>query len=69
MEMSTDGGLSKMLEKIVAEKDIKRIVEIFKDLILKSYGEKSPDGRKFVKSKEIRSFSPKLKPIAISLWS
>ena len=58
MEMSTEGGLAKMLEKIVAEQDSKRIIEIFKDLILRSYGEKSPDGKRFIKNKEIRdSFS------------
>lgn len=58
MEMSTEGGLAKMLEKIVAEQDSRRIIEIFKDLILRSYGEKSPDGKRFTKNKEIRdSFS------------
>lgn len=57
-EFSADGGLSKMLEKIVAEKDAKRIVAIFKDLVLRSYGEKSPDGKRFVKTQELRdSFS------------
>jgi hypothetical protein len=55
MEMSTDGGLVKKLEKIVAEKDSRRIIEAFKDLILRSYGEKSPDGRKFIKNEEIRN--------------
>ena len=54
MEMSTDGGLVKMLEKIVQEKDSKRIIESFKDLILRSYGEKSPDGKRFVKTQELR---------------
>lgn len=53
MEMSTEGGLSKTLEKIVADKDSKKIIESFKNLILRSYGEKSPDGRRFVKSKEL----------------
>jgi hypothetical protein len=54
MELSTQGGLVKMLEKIVAEQDSKRIIEIFKDLILKSYGEKSPDGKRFIKNQELR---------------
>lgn len=53
MEMSTEGGLVKKLEKIVAEKDAKKIVEAFKDLILRAYGEISPDGKRFVKSPEI----------------
>jgi len=54
MEMSTEGGLAKMLQKIVDEKDTKRIIEVFKDLILKAYGEKSPDGKRFIKSQELR---------------
>lgn len=54
LEMSSEGGLSKMLEKIVAEQDGKRIVEIFKDLILKAYGEKSLDGKRFVKNQEVK---------------
>ena len=58
MEMSVDGGLVKMLQKIVAENDAKRIIQAFKDLIIKSYGEKSPDGRRFMKSQELKdSFS------------
>jgi len=54
MEMSTDGGLAKMLGKIVAEQDSKKIIEAFKDLILRSYGEKSPDGKRFIKTQELR---------------
>ena len=54
MEMTAEGGLSKMLQKIVDANDSKRIIEVFKDLVLKAYGEKSPDGRKFMKTKEIR---------------
>jgi hypothetical protein len=54
MEMSTEGGFGTTLQKIVEEKDPKRIIEIFKDLLLKSCGEKSPDGRRFIKSQEIR---------------
>ena len=54
MEMSHTGGMVKLLEKIVAEKDSKRIVEIFKDLILRAYGEKSADGKRFIKNQELR---------------
>lgn len=53
MELSTSGGLAQMIQKIIDEKDSPRIVQIFKDLILRSYGEKSPDGKRFVKSKEL----------------
>ena len=54
MEMSQKGGLVNTIQKIVAEQNSQRIIEIFKDLILKSYGEKSLDGKRFIKSKELR---------------
>lgn len=54
MELSVDGGLVKMLNKIVEAKDGKRIIETLKDFILKAYGEKSPDGRRFIKNDEVR---------------
>ena len=53
MELSVQGGFSKMLEEIVASKDNVKIVNLFKQMVLKSYGEKSPDGRRFIKSDEI----------------
>jgi hypothetical protein len=53
MELGTTGGMQRMLEKIVAEKDSKRIIEIFKDIILRAYGEKSPDGKRFVKHPDL----------------
>ena len=53
MELSTDGGLEKTIQRIIEAKDTKMIVDTFKSLILKAYGEKSPDGKYFYKSKEI----------------
>lgn len=55
MEMSTTGGMTEMVQRIVAAKDAPAIIKIFKDLVLKAYGEKSPDGKRFIKSEEIRS--------------
>ena len=54
MNMSTEGGLEKMIDKIIAERDNKRLITLFKDIILKSYGEKSPDGKRFIKNQELR---------------
>lgn len=54
MEMSTTGGLVEMVNKIVAAKDAPAIIKIFKDLVLKAYGEKSLDGRRFIKNDEVR---------------
>ena len=53
MELSTSGGLQQLIDRITSEKDGKNIVNIFKDIILKSYGVKSPDGKYFRKSPEI----------------
>ena len=53
LELSVSGGFSNMVEKIQQTQDIPKIIEIFKKLIHLSYGVKSPDGRKFMKSKEI----------------
>lgn len=53
MELTTVGGLSGMIEKIVATQDAPSIIKIFKELVLKAYGEKSPDGKRFIKSQEI----------------
>ena len=53
MEMSTVGGLSEMIQRIIAAQDTPSIIKVFKDLVLKSYGEKSADGKRFIKTPEI----------------
>lgn len=53
MELSTTGGFTEMLQRIVAAQDNPTIVKIFKEIILKAYGEKSPDGKRFIKTKEL----------------
>jgi hypothetical protein len=54
MEMSTSGGLAEMIQRVVAEQDAPTIVKIFKDLVLKSYGQKSLDGKRFVKTEALK---------------
>lgn len=54
MEMSNNGGLSKLLERIIQTRDSKKMVEFMKDLVLRAYGVKSLDGRKIVKNQELR---------------
>lgn len=53
MEMSTTGGLAEMITRIVAAQDAPAIIKIFKELVLKAYGQKSADGKRFIKSKEL----------------
>lgn len=50
MELGTSGGLTELITKIIETKDQPSIIKIFKDLILKAYGEKSLDGKRFVKT-------------------
>lgn len=49
MEMGTTGGLAELIKKIIMTQDQPKIIEIFKKLILKAYGEKSEDGKRFIK--------------------
>ncbi len=53
MEMGVSGGMTQMLDRIVAEQDSEKIIKTFKEIILKAYGEKSPDGKRFIKSEEL----------------
>ena len=53
MEMSTKGGLAEQIQRVVAAQDQPAIIKIFEDLIITSYGVKTPDGKGFMKSKEI----------------
>lgn len=58
MEFDTEGGMEALINKIIDEKDAKKIGELFDKIILMSYGEKSADGKRFVKSPEIsKAFS------------
>lgn len=53
MNMSITGGLEKTIQKISEEQDVAKIIALFKDIILKSYGEKSLDGKRFIKNAEL----------------
>lgn len=52
-EIGVEGGLSETINKIVNTQDPSKLIGYFKELVLRSYGEKSDDGRRFVKSKDI----------------
>lgn len=53
MEFSSSGGLQNYIQKIIDAQNGQEIISVMKDLIFKSYGEKSLDGKYFHKSKEI----------------
>lgn len=52
MELKTDGGMKSLLEKIVAAKDREKLVNLFEQVIDKSFGVKYGDGKYFRKSQE-----------------
>lgn len=54
LEMSQEGGLSAWLQKVVAAEDGKSIIAEFKKIILGAYGQKSTDGRRFIKNQDLR---------------
>lgn len=49
LQLNTPGGYGAYIERIVAAKDVPTLSQLFKDLILMSYGEKSADGKRFLK--------------------
>lgn len=53
MELSERGGLSTVLKRMIAAQDTPQLIKLFKELILKSYGEPSADGKRFIKSPEM----------------
>lgn len=53
LDMSTPGGFTTKLKIISDKKDVPAMLEVFKELITMSYGVKSPDGRRMVKSPEL----------------
>ena len=54
MESSVDGGLAEYGRRIIECQNVPELMELFKKLILISYGEKSPDGRRFIKEDPVR---------------
>jgi hypothetical protein len=54
LELSRPGGMQEHLQKIVESEDGKAIITEFKELILMSYGQRSEDGKRFIKNQELR---------------
>lgn len=53
LNLEANGAYADYLQRIVEQRDGKNIAKEFKRIILKAYGEKSPDGRRFIKSEEM----------------
>ena len=58
LESSKNGGLVEWMKKACATNNTEELMPMFKDIVLKAYGEISPDGRRFMKSPEMsKAFS------------
>lgn len=53
MELGVTGGMTEMLNKIIAAKDAPSLMKTFKEMIMKAYGVKSDDGKRLIKSEEL----------------
>lgn len=53
LQMSVNGGYAEMIQRIADSKDINALINVLKELICKSYGIKSDDGRRFIKKPEL----------------
>lgn len=53
LELKTTGGMQAHLQRMIDAQDNEEIMKTFEKLILMSYGEKSVDGKRFVKNEEI----------------
>ena len=53
LELGVKGGLTELMQRMIAAQDSPEMLKIFEELVLKSYGVKSLDGRRFEKSEEL----------------
>lgn len=53
LNLTTEGGLQAAVQKIIDSRDVPEITKWFKKIIMMAYGEKSADGRRFIKSEEL----------------
>lgn len=55
MEMSTEGGFAERVQRMIDAKNTAELIKIVKKFVLDAYGEKSADGRRFMKNEELRT--------------
>lgn len=53
MESEIPGGLHSYMENVVNTSDPQKMFKLYEMIINRAYGEKSPDGKRFMKSDEI----------------
>jgi hypothetical protein len=54
LEVDVDKGFSAWMETIIKAEDYKTLIAQFKRIVLMAYGERSEDGKRFIKSEQLR---------------
>lgn len=70
MQLTTEGSLTAILQRIVDANDNVKLANFFKEIILKSYGVKTDDGRMFIKNDKVReefTYTPMYEELYIEL--
>lgn len=55
MEVENPNGFGETIKRIIEAKDNKALIKIFKEIVLLAYGEKSEDGKRFIKTEDLRT--------------
>lgn len=53
LQMGTKGGFVEAIQEAIKNEDSQTVMKATKDLIMKAYGKKSEDGKRFIKSPEL----------------
>ena len=53
MEITADGGMEALLQRIIDTHDNRKLFELFENMIQLSYGVKSEDGKRFIKNQQV----------------
>lgn len=53
MQLGVKGGYDSYIEECLKNNDTESIIRIYRNILLKAYGIKSEDGRRFIKSESI----------------
>lgn len=55
MDVEHENGFGSKIKEIMEAKDNKSLIKTFKDIVLLAYGKKSEDGKRFIKSEELKT--------------
>lgn len=54
LQVEYDGGMREMLQRIIKSENMEAIIREFQKIVLLAYGQRSEDGKRFIKSAQLR---------------